>query len=277
MVARKAVRLAGMASILIALPALLQAGTLGLAWDATEGATGYKVHYGTASGQYTTSRDVGNVTQTTLTTLTDCRPWYLAVTAYNGAGESAYSEEVSSLPRPSLTGATPTAAKQGTQFNLRLNGANFEPGASVTIDNPNVFLDGVSVTSCNEISMVATVEPSAPGVRAAEVGRFTLTVAAANGLSGSMTQGFEVQIEPARFDLDKAYDCTSGWLDGWDVAALSAVFRSEYGDALYRADVDLDGDGMVDGNDLAYLTSAFGKNWSGSAWVAKSPRPVCNF
>jgi hypothetical protein len=266
MVARKAVRLAGMASVIVALPALLQAGTLGLAWDASDGAAGYRVHYGTTSGQYTGSKDVGNVTETTLTTLVDCTEWYLAVTAYNGAGESGYSEEVASLPRPTVTGATPAAAMQGSQITLRLSGANYESGATVTTDNPNVFLDGVRVTSCNQIEMVATVEPSAEGVRPAEVGRFALNVRNPSGLSGGLTQAFEVLVNPGRFDINVSADATAGRLDGMDTASLSRLHGNRDADPGYDPDADFNGDGWIDGEDLSYVAASFGLCWSGSAW-----------
>lgn len=57
--------------------------------------TGYKVCYGTASGNYTTSVDVGNVTTYTVTGLSGGTTYYFAVTASNSSGESGYSNEVS--------------------------------------------------------------------------------------------------------------------------------------------------------------------------------------
>ena len=41
-----------------------RAGTVDLEWDGVAGATGYKVYYGLASGQYTQVKDVGNRTMT---------------------------------------------------------------------------------------------------------------------------------------------------------------------------------------------------------------------
>lgn len=57
---------------------------------------GYKVYYGTASGNYATSVDVGNVTTYTVTGLSSGTTYYFAVTAYNtNSGESGFSNEVS--------------------------------------------------------------------------------------------------------------------------------------------------------------------------------------
>jgi hypothetical protein len=79
-----------------------------LIWDAptsnTDGSpatdvAGYKIYYGTVSGTYTASIDVGNTTSISLTTLAASVPaglYYIAVTAYDtGGNESVYSNEIS--------------------------------------------------------------------------------------------------------------------------------------------------------------------------------------
>ena len=88
-----------------------------LAWDANTEAdlAGYKVHYGTASGSYTTSVDVHKVTTAIVTGLAAGQTYYFVVTAYNAANnESGYSNQVSySIPAPNgapATPATPTGA-----------------------------------------------------------------------------------------------------------------------------------------------------------------------
>lgn len=80
-----------------------------LTWDAptsnTDGSpatdvAGYKIYYGTVSGTYTASIDVGNSTSIQMATLSASVPvpglYYIAVTAYDTAGnESVYSNEIS--------------------------------------------------------------------------------------------------------------------------------------------------------------------------------------
>ena len=78
-------------------------GTIILDWDASttnaDGTAltdlvGYKIHYGTASGAYNHSIDVGNVTTYTLTGLTKGQIYYAAAIAYDTSGnESGYSNE----------------------------------------------------------------------------------------------------------------------------------------------------------------------------------------
>jgi len=82
--------------ILLGLPQIGSAAQITLAWDANSESdvAGYKVYYGTASGKYTHSVDVGNVTQTTLHV--SKKKYCIALTAYDTYGnESGFSNEVS--------------------------------------------------------------------------------------------------------------------------------------------------------------------------------------
>lgn len=68
--------------------------TVNLSWGAVSGASGYKLHYGTSSGTYIGSADLGSGTSYVINNVPD-GTYYLAITAYNSAGESCYSNEVS--------------------------------------------------------------------------------------------------------------------------------------------------------------------------------------
>ncbi len=81
------------------------ASDVSLTWDApimnVDGSPltdlkGYKVYYGTESNNYSENIDVGNVTNYTVSNLSDGTTYYFAVTAYDTSGnESDYSNEVS--------------------------------------------------------------------------------------------------------------------------------------------------------------------------------------
>jgi len=82
--------------VLLALPQVGSAAQVTLAWDANaeSDVAGYKVYYGTASGKYTHSINVGNVTQATLHV--SKKKYHIALTAYDSYGnESDFSNEVS--------------------------------------------------------------------------------------------------------------------------------------------------------------------------------------
>ncbi|MGD0238631.1 MAG: fibronectin type III domain-containing protein, partial [Syntrophorhabdales bacterium] len=69
-----------------------------IAWDANSQpqVKGYKLYYGTSSGQYTTNADVENQTAATASGLQAGATYFFAATAYDSSGnESNYSQELS--------------------------------------------------------------------------------------------------------------------------------------------------------------------------------------
>jgi hypothetical protein len=74
--------------------------TVNVAWDASSepDIAGYKLYYGTASGSYAASIDVGDVLTYSVSDLDEGATYYFAAKAYNTAGieGSTYSNEVSS-------------------------------------------------------------------------------------------------------------------------------------------------------------------------------------
>ena len=255
------------AIVLAAAPALpSQAGEIKVAWDSVPGANGYHVYYGVQSGVYGSFVPAAT-NSATISGLQDCKAYYIAVKAFNGAGESpSFSNELSGWARPSITSATPSSARQGDQINITITGANFQSGAVVDLGNPNVFLTSTYVDpSCREITVVATVEPTAGSVRPAQIGRLDLTVSNTNSVFGMKSQAFEVLINPSRFDINQSDDMTRNRIDGKDTVYLSRLFGVNDSNPNYDADDDFDGDGWIDGQDLAYIASNLGRCWSTSA------------
>lgn len=242
------------------------AGEIALAWDATQGASSYKVYYGTAPGQYSAFASAGS-NQTTLTGLQDCTTYYIAVKAVNGAGESTqFSNEVSGWARPSVISSNPSTAKQGDQAVVTIGGANFQSGAVVTSDNPLVRISSVSVLDCNRVQFVATLDPPGPNVPAARIGPLSFEVRNPDTVYGQRAGAFTVLINPARFDINQTDDQTRNRIDGKDTVWLARLFGVNDTDALFDPDYDFDGDGWIDGEDISYLASNMGGCWSAGAW-----------
>ncbi|MEC0256568.1 polysaccharide lyase family 8 super-sandwich domain-containing protein [Paenibacillus lautus] len=86
-----------------AAPQLIEAlpgpGSAALKWNASTGATGYRIYYGTAPGSYTKTVDISAVSgnnQYTVTDLSSGTTYYFAIKALNSTGmESAGSNELS--------------------------------------------------------------------------------------------------------------------------------------------------------------------------------------
>jgi hypothetical protein len=239
-----------------------RAGEINVAWDPVPGATSYHVYYGLSSGVYGQPLTT-TTTSATITSLQDCRTYFVAVKAFNGAGESPnFSNEVSGWSRPKVNSTTPGAAMQGDQVVVDVLGANFQTGATIDLGNPHVILSSVTVLSCNHMQLLATVEPTAESIRPAQIGRLDVLVENPDTVFGVSPQAFEVLINPARFDINKSDDSTLNRIDGQDTAYLSRQFGMSESNPNYDADDDFNGDGWVDGGDLAYIASNLGRCWS---------------
>ncbi len=154
-----------LALLLVAAASSARAGTISIAWDPVtdEDLAGYRVYYGTSPGNYSQSVDVGNVLETTLTGLSDCTNWYVAVKAYDAAGNlsESYSNEVSGWPRPVVSSTSPSSAEQGRTLDVVVQGSNFQAGATVKFLAAGIAVNSVTVNSCSRITANVTVGGSA--------------------------------------------------------------------------------------------------------------------
>jgi hypothetical protein len=238
------------------------AGQIDLTWDPVAGASGYYVYYGLSSGNY--GQPISTTTNSiSISGLQDCTNYYVALKAYNTAGVSPqFSNGISGWARPNVTSVTPTTALQGDQVVVDITGANFQGGAAVDLGNPNVVPSSVAVLTCNHIQLLATVEPTAKSIRPAQVGSFDLTIANPDSVFGTKTQAFQVLINPARFDINQSDPSTTNRIDGKDTVYLSRLFAISESDPNYDPDDDFNGDGWIDGDDLAYIASNLGRCWA---------------
>ena len=92
-----------------------QAGSVSMAWDpgTDPDLVGYRVFYGPAAGNYDQQTDVGLVTDHTVTGLTDCSTWHVAVKGLDAGGNlsAGFSNEISGWPRPTVATASPAVAE----------------------------------------------------------------------------------------------------------------------------------------------------------------------
>jgi Bacterial Ig domain/Fibronectin type III domain len=106
-----------------------------LAWDPSPdpSVTAYQLKYGTASGAYSQTIDVGNTTTATVSNLSPGQTYYFVVTAFNGSG-------MESMPSNEIT------------FTLAIN-----QSPSVTITSP---VDGSSMVAPATVSITANATDS---------------------------------------------------------------------------------------------------------------------
>ncbi len=69
-----------------------------LGWNSVNSSKGYKIKYGTSSGNYGDKEYPGNAINYTVQNLTNHIEYYFAITAYNYYGESNNSNEIMTVP-----------------------------------------------------------------------------------------------------------------------------------------------------------------------------------
>jgi hypothetical protein len=103
--------------------------SLQVMWNASSdtNVAGYKVYYGTVSGQYTNVIVAGNVTSTPISGIEPGNTYYFAATSYNAAGwESGYSPEIS-YTVPVINGPQVSIASSSGGMSVSVNGASASP------------------------------------------------------------------------------------------------------------------------------------------------------
>lgn len=104
------------------LAATAGSGQVALSWTASSGASAYNIYRGTSSGTEVLVASGISGTSYTNTGLTNGTDYYYVVTAANGNGESAYSNEVSATPKVAVTSSAAFVKNDAaTQGNWQTN------------------------------------------------------------------------------------------------------------------------------------------------------------
>jgi len=142
-------------------------GDLVISWNPNleEDLKGYKIHYGTSSGNYNTIIDVKNVTTYTVTNFVEGNNYYFALTAYDNAGnESEYSDEVSVFIEK-VDNISPKIDKliivDSTHINLVFNEpvekASAENKANYQINNGITIVNAELIGENNKVQLTTTI------------------------------------------------------------------------------------------------------------------------
>ena len=127
------------AVMLSVLPAL-HANQITLVWNPSidSNVAGYKIYYGVASGVYTNSIDVGNVTNATITGLVPFTTYFFAAKSYDAFGVlSDFSNETKLMVYPPASIAP--AAHGNSQIAFNISGPAVPNLLSATTNYPNLL------------------------------------------------------------------------------------------------------------------------------------------
>jgi fibronectin type 3 domain-containing protein len=115
--------------VMLIASSVLQAASVSLSWSPSIDPTvvGYKIYYGVASGDYTNSIDVGNVTNVVITNLADNTTYYFAATSYDiNDVESVFSNEIvlTTSDRATIAPLLSQNVSVSGQFSFNVSGAS---------------------------------------------------------------------------------------------------------------------------------------------------------
>jgi hypothetical protein len=230
-------------------------GTLNVSWtpNSEPDVVRYWLYWGTASGVYTSSREIlAPATSTTLTGLDPALTYYFALRAGDLAGNvSALSLEAWAQPR-AVVGALPTISDVDVQYGsslipylmrcdpqtIRVTGTNFQNGAVVRFTDASIVV--ASTTFVSSTVLTARVTAGA----ATSTGYKEVRVTNPDTGSGTLTGSRSVEVVKNP-DFSK-----NGLVGAEDFNALAIAFGSSTGGALYNSAVDMNGNGTINGDDL---------------------------
>ncbi len=238
---------------------ILQADTVvNLAWDANTESdlAGYRIHYGTSSGNYTlpTINIAGQNNARSIPSLQANTTYYFVVTAYDLAGnESQPSNEVAVQPTITTLPTIDGALELGTQSlyilqtgnqSIQVNGTDFQSGAIVGLGT-DVSVGSTSLLDSSHLTASIVVSGSAI------LGPRALRVTNPDGGTASKPNALTV-VKTA--DINR--DCK---IDLLDLNLLARAWNTLSSESAYLAGADLDGDGDVGGVDLDVFVSYLGQ------------------
>lgn len=162
---------------------------------------------------------------------------------------AAANTTVTSAPPPTISnaveqGTTSMFILQSGRHTVVIDGTNFLFGAILDLGS-GITIDAISVVGSTQIVADITVAASA------SLGGRTVTVTNPDGRAASLVSGLEV-IKTT--DINR--DCR---IDSLDLNLIAQAYNASSGSGSYVAAADLDGNGTVDGFDLANWVAYFGQ------------------
>jgi hypothetical protein len=171
-------------------------GIIFLQWDRNEGrrdepaVAGYRVYYGTSTGQYDDSLDVGNVVRFLMQDLLDDNQTYhMSLKSYNiyGTESDGFSNEVKATVRaPVVSGIEPDHGPVGGGTLVTISGEYFAPrGIRVRLGGRHAR----DVRMVNENTIIAVTHWHRPG-------KVTVEVSNPDDMKGILVDGFTYDTLP---------------------------------------------------------------------------------
>ncbi len=238
---------ASMAALILALACgAVCAGELVLAWgEPTDALTaGFEVEVLDGEGRMVQVLDVGLASRAVITGLADGQRYSFRLRPYDSFGNAARraSQPLVSYPAPRID-EVEGDLRPGRGSLLSVRGANFDDGAWVLARRPGLEVLETTVIRHDLAVVEVRVSDSVP-----------LTPDDLLVVNPAPKAPVYATAHPEVLDLDG-----SGSLDEGDLALLEQLFGVGRDDPAYRAVWDPTGDGVIDGEDAAWLREAISR------------------
>lgn len=187
-------------------------GSVVLAWDASAdtNVVGYRVYFGGASGDYTNSANVGNVTNATFNNLPDGSTYYFAAASYTSQGfESDYSNEILHIvPTANTSNQPPTLNAISNVTINEDNGLHIVSLSGISDGSPSESQNVTVTASSSNTGLIANPSVTysnpnttgslsfTPAANASGSALITVTVNDNQSSNNIVTQTFTVTVNP---------------------------------------------------------------------------------
>ncbi len=252
-----------------------------LAWDPSPDSTvaGYIVHYGNASGQYSASTNVGNVTTATVGDLQVGTPYFFAVTAYDTSGlESDPSNEVSYTPTNAnavtlVAVASATPASGTAPLTVTFDGSGSAVAGASAVSYQWTFGDG---TTASGLTVQHTYQAAGPYTAVltvtSGVGATSLTNVVVSALPPPMPPVAVATATPSSgvVPFTVAFDGSASSASGGSLVA----YQWDFGDATSATGATVQHSYLTAGTYTAVLTVTDSRGASSTATVVINAQPA---
>jgi hypothetical protein len=212
--------------------------------------SGYKIYYGTASGNYSKTIDVGNVTTYTITNLTDGVTYYFAATAYDRSmNESRYSNEVNKIILLAEGNVSNPSIKQCT---LHISKSRTGSGSGTVSSSPVGISCGADCSEAYTSGTVLTLTATAD-----ESSTFSGWTGACTGTGNCTVTMDAAKTVTATFTL-KTYTITASAGSGGSITPSGTITVNHGASQAFTITANTDytvGGVVVDGSSVGSVTS----------------------
>ncbi|MEW6087762.1 MAG: fibronectin type III domain-containing protein [bacterium] len=240
---------------------LLLSWSMNKEWDLA----GYKIAYKKETEYFEEPKDIGKTNWFEITGLTEGEKYTIALFAFDNENNMSNPSVITGVPlKTSSDYSNPPPAPlldiSCENGIIRLNWTS----SGVEIDEYRIYRREAGEPKYKKIYETKNLTYKNKAVEEGRTYYYVVTAFRESSFPGESLFSNEVIMRPKvkMGDIEMEGDVpVESRVDGYDLIILSISFGSKTGDDYYNPNVDLNGDGIIDGTDLNILAGSFGKEY----------------